>query len=371
MKLVKSAPSPKAVAITATALSILCSGWILLATDNFKLKTDSYGKTMAESFAALTLEPLLTQNQMDLAIISNRIAGIDGIGHATVFNLDNEIIVTSGIPDVGYGYSHPVIFDDIVMGYVRVTLEPTIYSSPISTNHIGFAILMLISIPIFTLYILGYRAVRKAENPTQLNTQTDSHEEQRTYLIGINLHNQIALTPKERANELQMAKQLLKLLEPIYKSTTHDFPGTGLLMKFTSIPNIDIRPEILFAGFVVTGLLQTHKKGRYKVAIHSIDYLSDSSVNMENVEIRDLRSLTAITKENTVNVGNDFDETFLRGAEVDFQVLEHPLTQQMSAGVKGCYTIERLPQRQRALLAAQIKSILSNHEDSTDMDTTF
>ena len=359
MKLIKSQPPSTATAIMATTLTVFCAGWILLATDNFQSKNDFYGKTLAESLSALVLEPLLTQDEMDLAAISNRFAEIEGVQLVSVYSLDNKILSSSGKSGAGPSYSDTVVFDDTVMGYVRITLEPTILHSPITTTHVLLACLMLIGIPAISLWILGHRVIKTNESSVGSASEVSITEETSIqYLVGINLYNQIALSQTERKKELDVAQRLVEKLGPFYKSSVHHMPGMGLIMLFSVNTEGNDQLEALFAAFVIIGLLKG-QPGEYRIAIQKTEGLT-TTIDMMAPEIKDLRLLTAITKVNTVSVGSHFKSDFLTANQIRFQPLIHPLTKEMSTSDIRFFSITSLSASHQSLVNEQINTLLSN-----------
>ena len=359
MKLIKSQPRSTATAIMATTLSVFCAGWILLATDNFQSKNDFYGKTLADSLANLVLEPLLTGNEIDMTAISNRFAEIEGVQLVSIYSLDNKILTSSGKPGTGLSYSNTVVFDDTVMGYVRITLKPTILHSPITTTHVLLACLMLIGIPTISLWVLGHRVIKTTKNSLNSANEVSIKEEISTqYLIGINLYNQIALSQAERKKELEVAQKLIEKLGPFYSSSVHHLPGMGLIMLLCANTDGNDQLEALFAAFVIIGLLK-EQQAEYRLAIQKIKS-SATKIDMMAPELKDLRLLTAITKVNTVSVGNYFSPDVLNANQIRFLPLTHPLAKEMSTSDGEFFSITSLSARHQSLVNEQIKTLLSN-----------
>ncbi len=374
LRLVKPTASPIVVAALATLLTMLCAAWLWYATDDSQSRIDAFGSSVAAGFAALAVDPLLKQDRMHLAVISNRMLQIDEVEGVAVFSVDNQILAASGESKHATGrgsrFTEPVTFDESIMGYVQVTLDPTNMSSPTNFVRIALALATLLVVPGLCLGLLSLRIYPR---PMAAVAEVDfdpPRENVQHYLLALNLYNQIGLTTEERTRELNQARTVAQRVGNVYSASVHPLPGTGLLMHFPDTGDEDRGLQVLCAAFVVAKLLE-EQTGIYRLGLHTINLPADAELPDQAQEISDVALLSALAKHMTLAVSEGFPLRLLQQDRVECHPLDHPLLDEIGTAQGRGYLITALSPAQEALVRQQVVRFSQHQDDSTANESTF
>ena len=371
LRLVKPTAPPLVVAALASLVTLLCCAWIWSATDNTQARTDAYGSSLAAGFAQLAIEPLLKQDRMHLAVISNRMLNIDEVAGVSVFSVDNQVLAASGESQHGPRYSRPVTLDESIMGYVRITLDPQAAATPNNITRVGLALAALLLVPGLCI---GALSVRLQSRPalaavTDVELATPATTAQH-FLLAVNLYNQIGLTPEQRAAELDHAHDIAARVGEVYSATVQPLPGTGLLVHFPDTSEHDRGLQVLCAAFVIAKLLED-QAGIYRLGLHTIDLPSGGPLPEGVPEISDVALLSALAKHMTLAVSDGFPLRLLQQDRVECYPLDHPLLDEISTAQGRGYLVTALSPAQQALVAQQVVRFSADQGDSTAKESTF
>ena len=132
--------------LAATSLIVgLGLGLVWQLTDQREARMDRFGTSMAASLAELCVEPLLKQDRMHLGVLGNRIAAVAEISGVGIFTLDDQVLVLSGKLGTPR-YAHPISFDDSVVGYVRISVDESVFTDGVKHTGRSLAILLVMVI---------------------------------------------------------------------------------------------------------------------------------------------------------------------------------------------------------------------------------
>lgn len=371
LRLVKPTAPPIVIAALASLLTLLSLAWAWQATDDSQTQTDAYGSSLAAGFAALAIEPLLKQDRMHLAVISNRMMNIDEVAGVTVFSVDNQVLAASGESGSGLRYSEPVTFDEGIMGYVRITLDPNKIRAPIDLARIGLALATLLLVPGICVGALSIRLRPQPAIASVAEVDFDGPESTaQHFLLALNLYNQIGLTPEQRSAELESARNLAARVGGVYSAEVHPLPGTGLLVHFPDTSEHDRGLQVLCAAFVIAKLLE-EQTGIYRLGLHTIDLPSGGPLPDHAPEVSDVALLSALAKHMTLAVSDRFPLRLLQQDRVECYPLDHPLLEEIGTAHGRGYLITALSPAQQALVSQQVVRFSADQDDSTASESTF
>ena len=367
LRLVKPTAPPLTIAVLASALASLLTVvsmlWIWTATDNNGERVDQYGASLAAGFAELAVEPLLKQDRMQLAVISNRLQATPDVTGVSVFSVDNQLLATSGDYQSGLRYSHPVTFDEGIMGYVRVTLDPETMVAPLDPLRITLALATLLVAPTLCVGLLCMRVVRGTQPAAVTDVDLpDFGEPTQHYLLAINLYNQLGMTPEQRQAELADAQAIAQQVSQIYAANVRELPGTGLLVHFPDSGDHDRGLQALCAAFVVAHLLE-QAAGVYRLGLHIMELPQGGDLPEQAPEIADVALLSALAKHMTLAVSDRFPVRLLQQDRVECYPLDNPLLDEIGTTQGRGYLITSLSPAHQALVAQQVARFASkvNH----------
>jgi hypothetical protein len=378
LKLVKPTPDLFAVACIATLLTAagLLGAWRL--SDDSQARTDAFGASLASGLAQLTIEPLLKQNRIALGVLGNRTLALPEVAGIQVLTIDDQVLVASGQVDQGLRYTRPVTFDDSIMGYVRVYLNPP----AANTATFGWLLAILgvvlappLAVVAFSLRIIARpaavmppaTAIQRADGP-EIPEETEAH-----HLVAVNLYNQFSMTPAARKLELDHAFAIAEQVANLYLGEVQQLPGTGLLVNFPAGDDPDRALQILCATFVLAELLaqyQADDAGSYRLGLHTVEIPVGQDLQSREAQIGDVALLSALAKHLTVAVSGSFPiQTLQSHDQVFSHSLRHPLLDELGS-VASALLVTGLSATQQTLVIRQVER-LSTQWGSTASESTF
>lgn len=371
LMLVKPTAPPIVIAALASLITLVCCASVWQATDNTQARLDAYGSSLAGGFAQLAIEPLLKQDRMHLAVISNRMLNIDEVAGVSVFSVDNQLLAASGDSQSGPGYSEPVTLDESIMGYVRISLDPDVANLPANLTRIALALATLLLVPAVCIGALSLRLQPAAALAAVTEVELDAPEPNaQHFLLAVNLYNQIGLTPEQRATELAQASSIAARVGNIYAGEVQPLPGTGLLMHFPDTSEHDRGLQVLCAAFVIARLLD-NQTGVYRLGLHTIELPSGGPLPDARQEVSDVALLSALAKHMTLAVSDRFPLRLLQQDRVECYPLDHPLLEETSTTDGRGYLVTALSPAQQALVDQQVIRFSADQDDSTASESTF
>jgi uncharacterized membrane protein affecting hemolysin expression len=371
LRLVKPTAPPIVIAALASLLTLLSLAWASHVTDDTQARTDAYGSNLATGFAALAIEPMLKQDRMHLAVISNRILNIDEVADVTIFSADNKVLAATGESASGPRYSEPVTFDEGIMGYVQITLDSDKIASPINALRVALALAALLGVPVICVAALSLRLQPQpaVASVAEVDFETPGSASQH-FLLALNLYNQIGLTPEQRTAEMDFAGTMARRVGDVYSAEVHPLPGTGLLVHFPDSSEHDRGLQVLCAAFVIAKLLE-EGTGIYRLGLHTIDLPTGASLPDAAQEISDVALLSALAKHMTLAVSDRFPLRLLQQDRVECYPLDHPLLDEISTAHGRGYLITALSPAQETLVSQQVLRFSADQDDSTANESTF
>ena len=81
------------------------------------------GPQLAAVAAAASVDGLMERDYIELGVIANRMAAVDGVGGVAMYRLDGSLLATAGEGGQGVPFTEEIVFDGQLVGLARVTLD--------------------------------------------------------------------------------------------------------------------------------------------------------------------------------------------------------------------------------------------------------
>jgi len=114
----------------------LLGAWYQAAGNLQIERMDRFGKTIAAQIAALSIEPIMQNDRVGLAVLASRLTALPEIRGIGIFSIDDQELTRTGIINnrsLEHQYQHAIELQDNVAGYVQVELERQAFSIPLTS----------------------------------------------------------------------------------------------------------------------------------------------------------------------------------------------------------------------------------------------
>ncbi|HEX7036073.1 MAG TPA: hypothetical protein VF210_09875, partial [Pseudomonadales bacterium] len=283
--LVKPDRAVLTVAAVATAATLLAVLLVLALTDPQAARMERFGTAAARTFAELAVEPLMRQDRLHLGVIGNRFAETPEIRAVATYASNDELLTATGEVAEPY-YTHPVVLDQTVIGYVRVALDPAAFAEPFGARAAGLLIALLL-VPLLVASAWTFaRAARSgelarlfaraapAEAPDEPGDTAGAASAAAPpavahYLLAVNLYNQLALQPAEREFERRLALELAEAVARECHGQVQCLPGVGVLVDFHHREDAERPFQVICAALLLARLLRDEAPfGSYRLGMN-------------------------------------------------------------------------------------------------------
>ncbi len=388
-------PDRKILAPLVSTGLLVALGLLLVwqLTDQQQARVDRFGESIADILAGLSIEPLLKQDRMHLGVLSNRVTEAPEVSGVGVFTLDDQVLALSG--ELGSPqYTRTVAFDDSVVGYVRVSLNRTAFADGL--EHTGRALGILLVIVISPLLVAAGLTLKGqlrsgaltsygSKPPEAMDAEMgeaddgtadeamveESAIEIRHYLLAVNLHNQLSLSPGEREFELSLCLECAEDVTSLYQGQVVQLPGVGVLIDFDHTQDPDRAFQVVCAAMVLARVLREESSfGVYRLGLHLITRPADESLSLDDPAVADAALLSALAKELNLATSGSCHAAFTRLERLDIQAITHPLLDQLTTCPHECYLVTDLAPNYRTLVLQQTET-LTGQRRSTARESTF
>ena len=118
----------------------LLGAWYQAAGSLQLERMDRFGKTIAAQIAALSIEPIMLNDRVGLAVLASRLTALPEIRGIGIFSIDDQELTRTGIINnrsLQYQYRHAIEMQDNIAGYVQVELERQAFAIPLTQHVMG------------------------------------------------------------------------------------------------------------------------------------------------------------------------------------------------------------------------------------------
>jgi hypothetical protein len=323
-------------------------------------------------------------------VIGNRLAELPEI-QAVASYASNDVLLASTGALNGPQYSQPVTIDDSTVGYVRVALRTSAFTTGHGARWTALIVgLLLVPFAVATGWSLA-RALgdgrlrgrwdppwREISLPEPVPAEDIASEhpvdppgEIRHYLLAVNLYNQFTLQPNEREFELSLCTELAEAVVGIYHGQVVTLPGVGALVDFDHTEDADRPFEVLCAAFVLARLLRDEAPfGHYRLGLNVTERPADETLPLDDEAIADAALLSALARDLSLAMSATFVTTLSGSDRLDSRPLINPLLDELATSPPGCSLATGLTPPYAALVVQQAQQ-LASQRDAISSPSTF
>ena len=349
------------------AVTALLTGIALFAIwegDSGDNSEQAMGGMLAETAARASIDGLIEQDALEVGVVANRLAGVPGVAGVAIYTRENEILAISGTLEGGTQFTHPVVLDDMLLGFTRVSLTPT--ATEPAWMQVGLSALALLAIPLIAAFWWYRLRKPRTPAPAQRGTETRRVFEATTHhlLIG-NLHNQFGLSRAQRGQVAARALAVAQQVDEIYNSGSEHLPGTGLLLAFPAGAEDDRAFEAVCAGFLMAKCLQeSAAPGDYRFGIHTLSLDPGESLADHRASVEETALLAAVGRSGAIVASESFFDALADPGRVDAEIFSHPMLKDLGASGDQCHLITGLGQVHGKVIDAQARQLFARAADA-------
>ena len=391
------------LAVTRDFRSTLIAGTLAFAVAastslfwNVSLRADqqrhisSFGRALAEQLATLSAEPLIGGNLISLSVLVTRINEPAEVASVSIYTIDDRVLAISGsASNSAPHFTHPIVFEDTVAGYARVTLNPAVFR----TGPAGSLLMLWMFACTLAGLGIGYLADRQwptapatsgLPRPESSNPDQDAVEAPPSYVLVVNWFNQVSFAAADRPRIIDMCLSRADQVGHLYGGRGFELPGIGLIFLFHGAPDGVQRAERCFsvvcAALLIAEVLhdvnqRNYMRDRPELAFRFGLHEDPSNTPLAELpgtdHVTDATLLSAVAANDTVATSREvFDQ--LEGEErFDSTQQEHAILASLVTASPGeCFIISALSGSYRSLLQGQAERLIGQ-PDSTSKPSTF
>jgi uncharacterized membrane protein affecting hemolysin expression len=356
-KLVKS---ELIIALTATLLTAVVLAALWRVDPSEQAHTTTLGEGLAATLAQSSIDALLEQDSLHLGVLANRLTDIDIVSGAAIYSIDDEVVALSG-KLVGDQFSHPILMDDTVIGFARVTLDDSRAGLQPDWGRRAASLLLLLVIPFMIAAITHIRRSRRRGVVDVDIGAAETRQASEHYILVANLHNQLSMSPAERQQVMQQSLDLAQRVGDIYQAQCLLVPGKGLLMDFGPADGDDRPFQVVCAAFVLANCLaESLAQGDYRMGLHGVELFEDEDAVDHIAVLEDTTLLAALGKPHTVVASESFFADIERPERITAELLQHAMLDELTTTGRQCCLITSLGETHRALIGNQAERLVAS-----------
>ena len=337
--------------LSATAMFLIWEG---RASEEHDRAT---GEMLADLAARASMGGLIDQNRIELGVVANRLTRVPRVAGVAIFTVEDKLLALSGTLEEGTPFIEPVVLDDSLLGFARISLVPPAPAPDLAgLAASGLAVLAI------ALLVAWWSARLRGEAPGQspdTSTRLDAATEASTELLLVgNLLNQLSLTGSERRRTAEQALAVARQVGEIYGCRCTHLPGTGLLMSFLAQEDDDSAFEAVCAAFLVARLLAGDAAtDNYRFGLHVVGLQAGESPSDHPAALEDAALLAAMGKSGTIVASGPFFAHIAEPGRLAAETFSHPMLEQLHATGEQSCMITGLADDHRALLEQQASQL--------------
>ena len=367
--------------------------WSAALSDDQQRHMGSFGRALAEQLAILSAEPLIGGDRIGLSVLATRINEPAEVASVSIYTIDDRVLAISGsASNSAPRFTHPIVFEDTIAGYARVTLSPVVFR----TGPAAWLLTLWVFACAFAGLAIGYFADRRWPNtitaapsaPKSSDAidpiEEDLPEALPSYILVVNWFNQASFPATDRPRIIDMCLNRADQVGHLYGGQGTELPGIGLLFTFHGAPDDSQRPERCF-GIVCAALLiaevlhevnqrhymQQRPELAFRFGLHE-DPSNLPLAGLPGVDCTsDATLLSAVAANDTVAISREVFGQLEGPERFHSAQQEHAILGSLVTASPGeCTIISALSGSYRGLLDRQAERLIAQ-PDSTSNPSTF
>ena len=311
------------------------------------------GELLAELAARASIDGLIDRNRIELGVVANRLTGVPRVAGVAVFTVENDLLAVSGTLEDGTPFVHPIVLDDMLLGFARISLVPP----AMAPDWMRFAfsvVALLTAVLLVSWWSYRMRGAAPAPAVDPATEPVSAMESVTQYLLVGNLHNQLSLTGSERDRATARALAVARQVAAIYRCRSTHLPGTGLLMTFSAPAGEDTAFEAVCAAFLVAQCLAgAASPGDYRFGLHALDVKGGKSPADYSAALEDGALLAAMGRSGAVVASEAFFGNLAEPEKLEAEAFSNPMLEELHSPERRCHLITKLDGDRQALISRQ------------------
>ncbi len=331
---------------------------------------DRYGEALSQTLGHANAGLMLNQDRIALAVIANEVANFDEVAGVVFYSAGNEIVALSGSTDPDSHFTAQATMDDTIAGYVTVVLNKAAFAPPARPWDWLLSIAVLIGAPFVSLGILQLSARGNRSLPIVSVPEPAPPAMQSSFVLGINLYNQLGLSRAQREQAVEDALTMAREVCAIHHGFALPIDDKGVLMLFDR-GMVDAGQAVCASFLMLTLLEEFETEGAFRCHLSETECpgapgeLTDLPLEAieETTDINRLMMLAALARPSTLLVEEIVCEHLEADERAWTEAYDHPLLVDLDAEGQT-YWIAALPERQSQLIESQATVILGFNQAS-------
>lgn len=383
--------------LIAGALALAAAGstslfWSAALSADQQRHMSSFGHALAEQLATMSAEPLIGGDRISLSTLATRINQPAEVVSVSIYTIDDRVLAISGsASNSAPHFIHPIVFEDTVAGYARVTLSPAVFRTGPPAPLLTLWVFACTLAGLVIGYLADQRWARatatapvRVPEPASTDPQTAPPGALPSYILVVNWFNQVSFAATDRPRIIDMCLSRADQVGHLYGGQGTELPGIGLLFSFHSAPEGAQRSErcfgIVCAALLIAEVLHDVNQRHYMQDKPELAFrfgLHEDPSNTPLMELpgtdctTDATLLSAVAANNTVAISREVFDQLEDPERFDSAQQEHAILASLVTASPGeCTVISALGGSYRSLLDRQAERLIAQ-PDSTSNPSTF
>jgi len=338
--------------VQTLAVAVLTALFVFLVWRNGPagaVDKDALGPQLAAVAAAASVDGLMERDYIELGVIANRMAAVDGVGGVAMYRLDGSLLATAGEGRRGVPFTEEIVFDGQLVGLARVTLDAP--PAAVDWNRVALTAAGIVGLPLLVAWASHLPPIRgRRRDPA---ARRDAH-----YLLAAILRSGLPPDSDIQRRALNQGLRLAKRAGALYRAECRLLPGEGLLMTFRpDAAGRDRAFRTLCAAFLLAdGLIRLPEPSDWTVGLQSTALEELHSAKPACVV--DAALLASLAGPGIIAVSDAFLADVREPSRIRTEPLAHPVLRKLVAQDKTCHVVTGLAPAIKVLIDHQVDRLV-------------
>ena len=345
--------------IQTLAVAVLTALFVLLVWRNGSSAAgddSTLGLQLAAVAAAASVDGLMEQDYIELGVIANRVAAVDGVSGVAMYRLDGSLLAVAGETGLGVPFTQEIVFDGQLMGLARVTLDAP--ATTVDWNRVGLTVAGVVGLPLLVAWASHIPAIRGRRKERVAGKEAH-------YLLAATLRSGLPPDSDVQRRALNEGLRLARQVGTLYRAECRLLPGEGLLMVFRpSAAGRDRAFRTLCAAFLLAdGLIRLPGPSDWSVGVQSTAF-EDTDI-AEPAAVDDAALLASLAGPGIIAVSDAFLADVRDPGRIRAEPLAHPMLHKLVAEDKTCHVVTGLAPAIKVLVDHQVDRLVGTATKAT------
>ena len=348
----------------ATALLAATAMFLIWEGQATKEQDRATGEMLADLAARASIDGLIDRDRIELGVVANRLTRVPRVAGVAIFTVENEQLALSGTLEPGTPFVRPIVLDDTLIGFARISLVPPVRSP--DRMRLAASALALVTIALLVAWWSARMRGGAPRPPAATAIDPDSETEAVTqFLLVGNLHDQFSLSGSQRRQTTERALAVARRIGEIYPCRSAPLPGTGLLVTFPARDDNHSAFKAVFAAFLLAERLAVDSiSGNFRFGLHVAELQAGETLSDRPTALEDATLLAAMSTPGAIVSSESFFAHLNDVDRLEAEPFSHPMLEQLHAADQRCRLITGLEGHSRALLDLQASRLASDRPSS-------